>query len=75
MDGHEYLIKYRGWEDDWQDVHTLIGEQIVFASLDEADAILQHLISMEGVVEGVILDETGTLVQHYETGPHHIKLN
>lgn len=65
----EFHLMYRTYDGEWHEFNTLSGQQIVFDTVYDAEAIIQHLVSMDGVSEGVVMDEDDKVVQEWKTAP------
>lgn len=65
MDKNEFHLKYRTYDSKWHPFDTLSGEQITFENLNDAETIIQHLASMDGVLEGVVLNQSDIVIQHW----------
>ena len=65
MDDNEFHVKYRTEDAKWHPFDTLSGQQITFESIDSAEAIVQAIVSIAGVTEGVVLNQADIVVQHW----------
>lgn len=65
----DYRIMYRVINGEWNEFDTTAGQQIVFEQLTDAEVIVQHLVSMTGVIEGVVIDQDDNVLQQWKAGP------